>query len=383
NLNLVLQTLEITNKVIVVLNLMDEALKKHIHIDTKKLALLLGVEVVPLNARNQVGFEAVKEAIVRVGKKQENSFKIINYDTDIEQAILKIASTIESNTLNKRFLALKFLDTSVENIMFYDVVKNSEHIAKQCARERNILKEKHKIGSYEETLVNAIDKKAKDISKACVRFENLKYQSRDMKIDQHVTSKGFGLLWMVVLLVIVFWITISGANLPSEMLSTMFEHMEESMHALFIQLQVTPILSAFVIDGVFKTCSWVVAVMLPPMAIFFPLFTLLEDFGYLPRIAFNLDGFFQKAGACGKQALTMCMGFGCNAVGVSGTRIIDSPRERLLAIITNVFVPCNGRFPTLISILTMFFAGMFIKPWNTIFSTFLLTSIVMFGIFLT
>ncbi|MEG0329900.1 MAG: ferrous iron transport protein B [Longicatena sp.] len=383
NLNLVLQTLEITNKVIVVLNLMDEASKKHIRIDTKKLALLLGVEVVPMSARNHDGFVAVKEAIVRVEKRKEPLSNIIKYDIDIEQAILKIESIIESDVLNKRFLALKFLDSKIENTMFYDVVKNSEHIVKQCASERNILKEKHKLGSYEEMLVNALDKKAKEISNDCVSFENLKYQSRDMKIDQHVTSKGFGLLWMVVLLVIVFWITISGANLPSEMLSTMFEHMEESMHALFIQLQVTPILSAFIIDGVFKTCGWVVAVMLPPMAIFFPLFTLLEDFGYLPRIAFNLDGFFQKAGACGKQALTMCMGFGCNAVGVSGTRIIDSPRERLLAIITNVFVPCNGRFPTLISILTMFFAGMFIKPWNTIFSTFLLTSIVIFGIFLT
>ena len=148
-------------------------------------------------------------------------------------------------------------------------------------------------------------------------------------------------------------------------------------------IKVSDWLHDILVLGVYKTTGWVVAVMLPPMAIFFPLFTLLEDFGYLPRIAFNLDGYFQKAKACGKQALTMCMGFGCNAVGVSGCRIIDSPRERLLAILTNNFVPCNGRFPTLIAIISMFFTGMFLAPWNGIVSTLILTSVILLGIWLT
>ena len=142
-------------------------------------------------------------------------------------------------------------------------------------------------------------------------------------------------------------------------------------------------LRALLMDGIYKTVAWVIAVMLPPMAIFFPMFTLLEDFGYLPRIAFNLDGFFHKAKACGKQALTMSMGFGCNAVGVSGCRIIDSPRERLIAILTNNFVPCNGRFPTLIAIITMFFTGMVAAPWNGVLSTVLLTGIIVLGVLLT
>ena len=163
----------------------------------------------------------------------------------------------------------------------------------------------------------------------------------------------------------------------------MFEELQVLLHQLFASWSMNPYITSFIVDGVVKTCGWVISVMLPPMAIFFPMFTLLEDFGYLPRIAFNLDGFFQKACTCGKQALTMCMGFGCNAVGVSGARIIDSPRERLIAIITNTFVPCNGRFPTLISIITMFFAGVVAAPWNGLLSTLLLTGVIVFGVIVT
>ena len=133
----------------------------------------------------------------------------------------------------------------------------------------------------------------------------------------------------------------------------------------------------------YRTLAWVVSVMLPPMAIFFPLFTLLEDLGYLPRIAFNLDNFFRKCNACGKQALTMCMGFGCNAAGIVGCRIIDSPRERLIGIITNNFVPCNGRFPILIAIITMFFSGYFIGPLKSLVSTIILLFVIVFGISMT
>ena len=151
---------------------------------------------------------------------------------------------------------------------------------------------------------------------------------------------------MILLLFVVFWITITGANYPSDLIADGLFFLQDKLVELFETIGVPQWLNDVVVLGIYRTLAWVVSVMLPPMAIFFPLFTLLEDSGYLPRIAFNLDKFFKKASAHGKQALTMCMGFGCNACGIIGCRIIDSPRERLIAILTNNFVPCNGRFPT-------------------------------------
>lgn len=176
----------------------------------------------------------------------------------------------------------------------------------------------------------------------------------DQKIDRLVTSPIFGLPIMALMLATVFWLTIAGANVPSAMLATGLFWIGDQGNALFQSLGLPWWVTGFVWDGVYKGLAWVVAVMLPPMAIFFPMFTLLEDLGYLPRVAFNLDFLFRRAGAHGKQALTMAMGFGCNAAGVIATRVIDSPRERLVAILTNNFVPCNGRFPTLIMVATIF-----------------------------
>ncbi|MFZ2538063.1 MAG: nucleoside recognition domain-containing protein, partial [Oscillospiraceae bacterium] len=184
-------------------------------------------------------------------------------------------------------------------------------------------------------------------------------------------------------LCIVFWITITGANYPSQLLASGLFWIQDKLVDFFLWLGTPPWVHGVLVLGIYRVLAWVIAVMLPPMAIFFPLFTLLEDFGYLPRVAFNLDHYFKKANACGKQSLTMCMGFGCNAAGVVGCRIIDSPRERLIAIITNNFVPCNGRFPTLIAIITMFFAGIVASPFQSFVSTILLTGVVMLGIFLT
>ncbi|NLG85911.1 MAG: ferrous iron transporter B [Firmicutes bacterium] len=177
------------------------------------------------------------------------------------------------------------------------------------------------------------------------------------RLDHVLTSPILGFPVMMVLLVIVFWLTLEGANYPSELLSTLFNLGEGALSALFIRLKAPLWLHGLIVLGIYRTTAWVVAVMLPPMAIFFPLFTLLEDLGYLPRVAFNLDRLFQWAGAHGKQALTMCMGFGCNAAGVIACRIIESPRERLVAILTNTFVPCNGRFPTLITLSAIFLGG--------------------------
>lgn len=384
NLNLVLQTMEITDHVVLVLNLMDEAKKKNITIDTEKLAKLLKVRVVEMSARNHEGFEDVKEAIEEVGNRvSDTQGAAVRYAKDLEQAIVAVADIMKTRRLNTRFTALKLLDPEVDSTLFYEDIENQEETRAEVEKQIACLKDKDLYERFEDIVVHALHERAREISEECIIFNNASYQNRDMRIDHVVTSKGWGLVWMVVLLSVIFWITISGANVPSEMLSGMFEDLQVWLHQLFASWSMNPYITSFIVDGVVKTCGWVISVMLPPMAIFFPMFTLLEDFGYLPRIAFNLDGFFQKACTCGKQALTMCMGFGCNAVGVSGARIIDSPRERLIAIITNTFVPCNGRFPTLISIITMFFAGVVAAPWNGLLSTLLLTGVIVFGVILT
>lgn len=177
------------------------------------------------------------------------------------------------------------------------------------------------------------------------------------KLDRLLTSRRTGLPIMVALLGVVLWITMVGANLPSQLLSRALFALGEVFREGLTALGASEQMIGLLVDGVYRVLAWVVGVMLPPMAIFFPLFTLLEDLGYLPRVAFVLDHAFCRAGACGKQSLTMCQGLGCNACGVTGCRIIDSPRERLIAIVTNSLVPCNGRFPTLIALITLFFVG--------------------------
>ena len=230
--------------------------------------------------------------------------------------------------------------------------------------------------------IETIVKKAEEIYRATVSVKAKKYNSRDRGLDRIFTSKWIGFPIMLLLVATVFWITLKGANYPSAFLSKTFIYLENKLAELFDFLKIPNTITDALVHGVFKVSSWVVSVMLPPMAIFFPFFTLLEDSGYLPRIAFNLDRPFKCAGACGKQALTMCMGFGCNAAGVVGCRIIDSQRERLLAIVTNSLVPCNGRFPTLISIITMFvIAGSGTR--SSFIGAMLLTVIVSFGIVMT
>ncbi len=204
--------------------------------------------------------------------------------------------------------------------------------------------------------------------------------SLERKIDKVVTSKLLGFPIMFVLLAVVFWVTISGANYPSGLLASL---LVDTLHPILKNTadSVMPWwLSGVLVDGAYLAMAWVIAVMLPPMAIFFPLFTLLEDLGYLPRVAFNMDSMFHKAGAHGKQALTMSMGFGCNAAGVIAARVIDSPRERLIAIITNNFSLCNGRWPTQILIATIFIGGMVSPFWAGIVSTGSVVGIAVLGI---
>ncbi len=206
----------------------------------------------------------------------------------------------------------------------------------------------------------------------------------DRTLDKIVTHKIWGFPIMLLILSVVLWLTIVGANYPSGLLDDLLiGNIHPWLKSMSETLALPNWLSGFLIDGVYLALAWVIAVMLPPMAIFFPLFTLLEDFGYLPRVAFNLDHLFKKSGAHGKQALTMSMGFGCNAAGVIATRIIDSPRERLIAIITNNFSLCNGRWPTQILIATIFIGALVPQNFAGAISTFAVISIALLGIFLT
>jgi ferrous iron transport protein B len=214
-------------------------------------------------------------------------------------------------------------------------------------------------GNFRDAAVSSIYAEAERLSRRAVRQEGSRKLDWDQRIDRLVTSPVLGLPLMLLILAVVFWLTIAGANVPSAMLATALFWVEDRAAAMFDAAGSPWWLTGFIWHGVFRGLAWVVSVMLPPMAIFFPLFTILEDLGYLPRVAFNLDFLFRRAGAHGKQALTMAMGFGCNAAGVIATRVIDSPRERLVAILTNNFVPCNGRFPTLIMLATVFVAAAF------------------------
>ena len=228
----------------------------------------------------------------------------------------------------------------------------------EIIREAGALRRSLEAG-FREEVVTSLYGEVERVSRRAVRDQGSRPLELDQKIDRIVTSRLLGLPLMLLILAVVFWLTIIGANVPSAMLASALFAVEDAAAAWFTSWGSPAWLTGFVWHGVFRGLAWVISVMLPPMAIFFPMFTILEDLGYLPRVAFNLDYLFKKAGAHGKQALSMAMGFGCNAAGIIATRVIDSPRERLVAILTNNFVPCNGRFPTLIMLSTVFVAASF------------------------
>ncbi len=393
NLNLVLQTLEITDKAVVCVNLIDEAKRKKIHIDLKSLSRQLGVPVIGTNARKGKGLDALMDAVLDVSHGEERSSpqKMV-YESTIEQAIGLVEPLLIkplSGRLCSRWVALKLLDadgtilSALQKYLGFNLLDNVI-IAQKVKEARDLLSESGiDASTLRDKIVSSIVRRAEDICKKAVRFENEKYKETDRRIDKVLTSKVFGLPIMLALLGVIFWLTITGANYPSQLISDGLFWLEDQLTAFFTGLGTPAWVHGVLVLGIYRTLAWVVSVMLPPMAIFFPLFTLLEDLGYLPRIAFNLDKYFKRACACGKQALTMCMGFGCNAAGVVGCRIIDSPRERLIATITNNFAPCNGRFPTLITIITMFFAAIVAGPFQSVVSALVLVGIILFGIVMT
>ncbi len=236
---------------------------------------------------------------------------------------------------------------------------------------------------FRDETVQSIYAEAEHIARRAVHSTGDRRWDLDQRIDRWITSPWLGLPLMGVILAGVFWLTITAANVPSQMIARALFWVEEQASGLFGAIGIPWWITGFLWHGIWRGLAWVISVMLPPMAIFFPLFTFFEDLGYLPRVAFNLDWLFKRAGAHGKQALTMTMGFGCNAAGVIATRVIDSPRERLIAILTNNFVPCNGRFPTLIMLASVFVAASFPAAYASVIAAGAILGVVLLGVLFT
>ena len=311
NLHLAVQLRSRTPRLVLCLNLMDEARKKGVTVDTEALSRALAAPVVTTAARSGEGLDALRTAVLDMARRTPRDDPWLPPEDDSA----------------------------------------------------------------------AVARRAAEIADACLSCRPEDVHVRDRRLDRLLTSPTVGLPVMLLLLGLVFWLTIWGANTPSALLSRGLMALQAPLRSLLAGAP--PWVQGALVDGVYRTAAWVVAVMLPPMAIFFPLFTLLEDAGYLPRVAFMMDGCFRAAGGSGRQSLTMCMGFGCNACGVTGCRIIDSPRERLVAILTNAFVPCNGRFPTLIALISLFFLGGSLGFGRSLLATALFLGCILFAVAMT
>ena len=312
NLLLAVQVRQLTGRMVLCVNMMDEARRRGVEIDTQRLSLALAAPVVCVSARSGEGVEKLCRVLAATARRQPWEDR-----WHVEEP--PAARELRQGAAPAQWLErLRSAPQSLQDQVLAAQMRRAEAIADACIRAG---------GSHR----------------------------RDRALDRIFTSRVTGLGAMAVLMALVFYLTIRGANAPSQWLADVLLGWQEPLHRW---LQGTPWwVRGALVDGVYRTVAWVVSVMLPPMAIFFPLFTLLEDAGLLPRLAFNMDRLFRAAGAHGRQSLTMCMGFGCNACGVTGCRIIDSPRERLVAMLTNSLVPCNGRFPTLIVLIELFFAA--------------------------
>ncbi len=382
NLNLTLQVLEVTDRVVVLLNLMDEARRHGIGVDPKALERELGVPVIPAAARQGTGMRELRDAIhaVATGAVQPRPRRMASHPPEVERAIAAVVPAITAaypGLPNAGWVALRLLNAD-ERVL--QAVRTGELAAlvptgaeapslpalvggggepdgPVAALLEAVVDTRWRLSpDFHDKLTAGLFAEAERIT-AAVQVTGLRRMRVDLdkQLDRLLTSRWTGFPLMILLLALVFWITIAGANVPSALLATLLiDNFHPVLQGFGATIGLPVWLNGLLFDGMYLATAWVIAVMLPPMAIFFPLFTLLEDFGYLPRVAFNMDRMFQRVGAHGKQALTMCMGFGCNAAGVVATRVIDSPRERLVAIITNNFSLCNGRWPTQILIASIF-----------------------------
>ncbi|NMC20351.1 MAG: ferrous iron transport protein B [Thermogutta sp.] len=418
NLNLVLQVLEITDRAVLCLNLTDEARRRGMEIDTERLAAELGVPVVPTSARFGKGIRELIQTVhdVATGKITCRPRRVGGRTPGLQRAVQHISSQLREvfpHLSNADWVSLRLLDgdprvaEAVRRGEFREL-KDAETVLGEGGgskpsgtpqadipeplrqRLESILEQADKLRwevgmDFHQVLVEAIYAEAARIAGNVVRFRrDPSAEDWDRRLDRILTSRVYGYPIMVGLFLIVIWLTVQGANYPSALLSAL---LVDTLHPLLrgaaLWAGVPSWIRGPLIDGGYLAMAWVVSVMLPPMAIFFPIFTLLEDFGYLPRVAFNLDRLFRWAGAHGKQALTMTMGFGCNAAGVVACRVIDSPRERLLAVVTNNFSLCNGRWPTQILLATIFLGALAPAYLAGVVATLGVIGVAMLGVLFT
>lgn len=415
NLNLALQVLEITDRVVVCLNLIDEAERRGLQVDHRRLARDLGVPVVPTAARYGDGLDELISAIAEVasGAFVTKPLRVGGQSAALRRVVGRLAGKIEEafpGLPNAQWVALRLLDGDQgmrEAVQTGDLAHLTEELSRppdEHGQPDEVLEDPAAPGpaapkvlelaselrwqagpDFHQALMDGIYTEAARLADRAVTHADEKPRfDLDRAIDRLVTSRTFGIPVMLLLLTLVFWLTIAGANVPSAMLATLLiDNLYVWLRDGAAGLGIPWWLSGFFIDGMYLATAWVVSVMLPPMAIFFPMFTLLEDFGYLPRVAFNLDRAYGRVGAHGKQALTAVMGFGCNAAGVIATRIIDSPRERLLAIITNNFSLCNGRWPTQILIASIFLGALAPAYLGGLISALAVVTVAVLGILLS
>ena len=378
SLGLALRVIEAVPKTMVCVNLMDEAESRGIEVDIEKLGELLGVPVVGMAARIGSGLAEMKDDLCSLLRADECDCRAAAELPEIlEEAVTALGEILPESGVSARTAALRILsgDEDFPKTAGWgdipDVSEVTEHLSAEGWDSERTADE----------ISAAVMRRAGEIVSEAVR-ETRNSDRRDRMLDNIFLSRRLGIPVMIGLLGFILWLTIVGANYPSKLLGEALFALGSTMSDGLNSVGAPWWLEGVLIQGIYRTLAWVVSVMLPPMAIFFPLFTLLEDAGYLPRVAFELDGCFRCANACGKQAITMAMGFGCNACGVTGCRIIDSPRERLIAILTNSFVPCNGRFPTLIAVITMFFVTA-VGMASSLLSSLILLGVIMLGAVMT
>lgn len=360
NLPLVLQVAEICPNTVLCVNLMDEAEKRGIRVDTEALQKALAIPVVPAAAARGEGLQDVRHALLRAarlrrvcgGKSEDQPLVLQRAVSMVETALAPWAGSSRPS----RHYALQLLAGEEKLLNHIDGVYQAS-VEEALERARAFLRHADlPPGELRRIITDALHRKAAAIFSAAVT-ETADPRRQDAKADALFTSPISGFLVMALLLALLFYLTVKGANAPSAALQRLLFSAVPHLRSFLTNCGAPPWLTGALTDGVYRTAAWVTSVMLPPMAIFFPLFTLLEDVGYLPRMAFDLDGCFRRAGSSGQQSLTMSMSLGCNACGVTGCRIIKHPRQRLMAMLTASFLPCNGRFPTLIALLSILCAG--------------------------
>ena len=373
-------------------NLLDEAKKKKVKVDLDLLSQELNIPVVGTAARQQKGLGDIFTGIALLKTGKYGKKEAVHYPLPLEHAIQKLLEPLQQtlgSQLNARWACIRLLEDydnftlTLKQKLEISLSEYPEIISLLTEVKKELETQGYTTEVIRDVIAESFIHRCETICKKAVTFEDVQYAKFDRKLDHLFTSKATGFPIMFLLLFLIFWLTISGANFPSSLLSSGLFWVEDRLVDFAISIQLPKAIYSPLIFGMYRVLAWVVSVMLPPMAIFFPLFTLLEDFGYLPRVAFNLDRCFKKCCACGKQALTMCMGFGCNAVGVTGCRIIDSPRERIIAILTNSLVPCNGRFPTILTILSLFIAGGATGLSASLLGAFCLALVILLGICMT